>query len=130
MLEPMITPIYAGLIALIFVALSVQVIRARRHHRVSLGDNENPDLLRRVRGQANCAEYAPIGLLLLLMLELQSGASVLIHAVGLMLLAGRALHGFALSGTQQWILGRQWGMLLTFVALIIGAVANIGVALF
>lgn len=44
------------------------------------------------RVQGNCAEYAPIGLLLLALTEAQGAPSLAVHALGLMLLAGRILH--------------------------------------
>ena len=62
-----ITPLYAGLIALLFIFLSYRVIKVRRGDRISLGDGENPDMAYRIRAQANCAEYAPLGLILLAM---------------------------------------------------------------
>ena len=121
----MITPLYAAAIALIYIWLSIRVIACRRQHGVSLGDAENPHLRRRIRGHANCAEYAPIGLLLLLMLELQAAPGLLVHAIGLLLLAGRALHGWAFAFDRQWIFGRKNGMVLTFAAIVLGALANV-----
>jgi uncharacterized membrane protein YecN with MAPEG domain len=61
--------LYAGLLALWLVVLSLRVIQARRAARVSLGDGGNRALQRAIRGQANFAEYVPIALLLLLILE-------------------------------------------------------------
>ena len=42
-----ITPIYAALFALFFVALSLRVIRFRRSARISLGDGGDEELRRR-----------------------------------------------------------------------------------
>lgn len=60
-----ITSVYAAAIALLLLALSWRVIEARRAGRVSLGDGGDRALLRRIRAQGNCAEYAPMGLILL-----------------------------------------------------------------
>ena len=66
-----ISPIYAGLIALLFLVLSYRVTLGRRTHKVSVGDGGHKALVKRIRVQANCAEYAPIGIILLAMAELQ-----------------------------------------------------------
>lgn len=92
-----ITPIYAALIALLFVALSARVILYRLSEDLSLGDEGDRQLLRRMRAQGNCAEYAPLGLLLLLMAEFQGLAPALLHGLGLMLLAGRLAHSLGFS---------------------------------
>ena len=86
-----VTPIYAGLIALLFLVLSFRVVGARRSTKTSVGDGGNEVMLKRMRVQANCAEYAPIGLILLALAELQGMPMVWLHLFGAMLLAGRAL---------------------------------------
>ena len=66
-----VTPIYAGLLALLFILLSMRVIGTRRAARVALGDGGIPALLRRQRVHGNFAEYAPLALLLMALAELQ-----------------------------------------------------------
>ncbi|MEJ5218169.1 MAPEG family protein [Cognatishimia sp. D5M38] len=124
-----ITPIYASLIALIFFALCWRVIAYRRAHKLSLGDEGNRSLLRRMRAQANCAEYAPFGLLLLLMLEMQSGNVVFVHAMGLCLLLGRAAHAYGFASKPMNLPMRQLGMVLTFIQLIATSIALLLAAL-
>jgi len=125
-----ISLLYACLIALLFVALSARVIAYRRQAGISLGDAENPHMRRRIRAQANCAEYAPIGLLLLFMLETQGASAAMLHLLGATLFAGRFLHGSALSSDRQWIFGRQAGMLLTFAMIVIAAVYGLILVVF
>lgn len=108
-----VTSFYAGLLALLFVVLSARVIRSRRSQRVSLGDGENADLQARIRAQGNCAEYTPLGLLLLALAELQGAPALALHVLGLALLAGRCLHGYGLSQTPQNMRARVLGMALT-----------------
>lgn len=114
-----ITPIYAALIAFIFFALCWRVIAYRRAHRLSIGDEGNRSLLRRMRAQANCAEYAPFGLLLLLMLEVQGAPAALVHGLGLCLLAGRAAHAYGFAAKPMNLPMRQLGMVLTFLQLLV-----------
>ncbi|SNS70930.1 MAPEG family protein [Tropicimonas sediminicola] len=120
-----ITPFYAGLLALLFVALSARVIRQRIAANVSIGDGADASFLQRVRVQANCAEYAPFGLLLLAMAELQGMPGWSVHGLGAMLFLGRVSHAVGLGSEPQIMQARQVGMVLTFVMLVLAALANI-----
>ena len=117
-----ITAFYAALVTILFVALSLAVIRLRRGRRVSMGDAGDRALQRRIRAQANCAEYAPIGLLLLALLELNGTAPILLHAVGLSLLAGRLLHGWGFGRDDMFMAARVPGMLLTVGSIALAAI--------
>lgn len=108
-----VTPIYVALLALLLLVLSARVILYRREKKLSLGDEGDRQLLKRMRAQANCAEYAPMGLLLLLVAELQGAPAVALHPLGLTLLAGRVVHGIGLSSNPQNTIFRQVGMVLT-----------------
>ncbi|KAJ01855.1 MAPEG family protein [Sulfitobacter mediterraneus] len=116
-----ITPIYAALIVLLFLGLSWRVILYRRANRLSLGDTGDKNLLKRMRAQANCAEYAPLALLLMVMSELMGSPAVALHLMGLTLLAGRVLHALGFAATPQKIVLRQLGMLLTLLMMAVTA---------
>lgn len=108
-----ITPIYAALLAFLFLFLSARVIAFRRKNLVSIGDSGSNDLAHRVRAQANCMEYVPIGLLLILMAELSGVPLWMIHIAGAMLLLGRILHAMAFSIKPMNFTWRVIGMSLT-----------------
>ncbi len=112
-----VTPLYAGLLVLWFLVLAWRVIR-RRAHGIWLGDGGDPAMLRVIRGHANFAEYVPLALLLMAVLELCGVSVYVLHGLGAMLLAGRLLHGYALSFTDKFAFGRFWGTTLTFVVLL------------
>lgn len=120
-----VTPVYAAILALMYVALSVRVIGARRSARVALGDGGNPALLRRQRVHANFAEYVPLALILMMLAEQQQIPAAIIHALGLCLLAGRVIHAIGVSRHPELIWQRVTGMSLTFTALVAGALANL-----
>ena len=124
-----ITPIYAALIAILYVALSVKVILQRRSDKISVGDGGSKLMIKAIRTHSNCAEYAPIALLLIAMVELQGAGGLLLHILGLMLLAGRLLHAYGFGRTPQIVILRQAGMSLTFLAILIAAIANLILAL-
>lgn len=112
-----ITPLYAGLLAIWFLVLSWRVVQ-QRGHGVSLGDGGDETLLRRIRGHGNFAEYVPLTLLMIAMLELGGAAPVwLLHLLGATLVVARLLHGIAFAFTQHWKFGRFYGTLLTFILL-------------
>ena len=112
-----ITPLYAGLLALLYLVLSARVVLMRGKGMPSLGDGGIEGLQRRIRGHANFAEYVPIILLMIGILELGGLPHPWLHALGAALLVARVLHGYALSFTASWKFGRFWGTALTFVLL-------------
>ena len=117
-----VTPIYAAILALIYVFLSVRVIGARRSARVALGNGGNPLLLRRQRVHANFAEFVPLALILMLLAEQQATAPVKLHALGALL---RVVHAAGVSREPEQIWQRVTGMSLTFTSLVAGALINL-----
>lgn len=125
----MITALYAGLVALLYLGLSYNVILARRSQKISVGDGDDKLLRKRMRTQANCAEYGPFGIVLLLLAEMQGMPLWLVHLSGVTLLAGRLSHAYGFGSTPQVVPFRKAGMYLTFAMIAATAVANIGYAL-
>jgi uncharacterized membrane protein YecN with MAPEG domain len=119
---PVIVPIYAAILALIFVFLSVRVIMLRASAKVAIGHGGNPSLERRMRVQANFAEYVPLALLLLTFLEMQSHSRYLIHILALALLIGRIFHAYTVSQDNENLRLRAVGVLTTFAVLVIAAI--------
>ena len=72
---PTILPIYASLMAIMFVVLSIRTIHQRRQLKINLGDAGNKDMQRAMRVHANFAEYVPLSLLMVYLVE-QSGVYV------------------------------------------------------
>jgi uncharacterized membrane protein YecN with MAPEG domain len=118
-----ITSLWAALLALWLLWLSVAVIRQRLRTQVAVGTGGDRLLLRAARAQGNFVEYAPICLVLILLLELQGHAPWFLHAMGAALLAGRVLHALGISREPEQLRLRQAGMLLTFGVLGLGAAA-------
>ncbi|HZH45981.1 MAG TPA: MAPEG family protein [Roseococcus sp.] len=118
-----VTALYAALLALLFLALSVLVIRQRLEAKVALGLGKAEGLLRASRAHGNFAEYVPILLVLLLLLELGGSRPWLLHALGAAILLGRVLHASGISRSPERLVLRQAGMLLTFVPLAVAALA-------
>src|SRR5258706_7209891 len=113
-----VTPIYAGILAILFFVLSLRVI-ALRGHGASLGDGGDPKLLRRIRAHGNFIEYVPLILIMMGMLELSRYSVYLLHALGITLVVARLLHGYALSFTERFKFGLFWGTALTFLVMLV-----------
>ena len=71
-----------------------------------------------VRGHANFAEYVPMLLVLMAILEFGGGLPAwILHAIGIALVLARVMHGINFGFVQTWALGRFVGTALTFVLL-------------
>ena len=112
-----VTALYAALLTPLFILLSARVIGARRASSAALGDGGDPVLLRRMRVQANFAEYVPLALILLALAESLGTGRWVLHALGLLLLAGRLAHAFGVSQMQETFAFRVAGVSLTLTML-------------
>ena len=117
-----ITGLYAALAALLIIALAVRVMLRRTSAKIGIGDGGDHELHKRIRAHANAVEYLPIGLILLLLVELNQTQPVLVHVFGACLLLGRLLHALGLSKTSGVGAGRALGILLTLLAIVAMAV--------
>ncbi len=119
----MITPVYAAILALLFVLLSFRTIRYRRRFSVAIGSGDQVLLARASRAHANFAEYVPLGLLLIWFIETGAAMPLLVHALCLLLLAGRVIHAYGISQERENLRFRITGMVMTFATIVIAAVA-------
>jgi uncharacterized membrane protein YecN with MAPEG domain len=86
------TLIYGGMTALLVTLLGANVSRMRGTS-VGIGDPLPPEMVRPVRAHGNAAEWAPLGILLLGMLELSgAGSRFTMHLLGGSFFLGRVLH--------------------------------------
>jgi uncharacterized membrane protein YecN with MAPEG domain len=120
-----VTPLYAGLIGLLVVALAVNVSRYRWSLKISSGDGDHPALKRAIRAHANLTENAPLALVLLLAVEIQGFTATAVHVLGAMLVIGRMLHAFGLSRHEGPSVGRVAGILLTWMMILLASVLAI-----
>ena len=116
-----VTALYAGLLVPLYLFLTYRVILHRRGRRVDLGDGGDRLLQRYLRGHANFAEYVPLGLLLMLLLEQGGWPSWLLHLSGLALLGGRLAHAWSFSTAELRLPSRTAGMVLTMGMLAVAA---------
>jgi hypothetical protein len=117
-----ITALYAGLLGLLLLALAINVVRGRVAFKVDFGDAGNLALQQRQRVHGNAVEYVPIGLVLLLLLELNGASAPVLHGLGGTLFVARVLHAWGLSSSTGTSPGRLVGTIATWVVLLASAV--------
>lgn len=114
---------YTALNALIMLVLSILVVRARVVTGTEIGDGGKREMAAPLRAHANNAEYVPMALLLMWALASPIGGSIwLIHGVGAPLTLGRLIHAIGLSRSTGVSSLRFLGMVLTWIAFIVGIV--------
>ncbi len=114
----LITALYAALLALLIIALSMRVVRLRMRLRIGVGDGGDVQMQRAIRVHANAVEYVPLALLLMALLELNGAAALTLHVFGTLLVIARLLHAWGLSGSSGKSFGRFWGALTTFLIIV------------
>lgn len=111
----------AGLATLIALWLGWRCIAVRIKGQVLHGDGGNVLLARRMRAQANFTEYTPIGLVVVLVLDLAGQDGWLLGLTALAFLAGRVLHAIGMDADgENW--QRKYSMVTTLLVLVIWAV--------
>ena len=115
---PILAP-YAAVLGILYLLLSIRVIRQRGSSKVSLGHGKSDGLLRAARAHGNFAEYVPFALLLIWLTELAGFSHSLVSTLCLLLVAGRVMHvyGILIAEKSDNMRYRIGGMMLTFTVL-------------
>ncbi|HEV7659343.1 MAG TPA: MAPEG family protein [Allosphingosinicella sp.] len=99
-----------GAAALVNFWLSWRIAQLRESEKISVGDGGNMRLTARMRAQLNFAEYAPVVLILIALIEATRGTQLWLWIVAGIFVLGRVLHGLGMDG---WRFGRAAGMVCT-----------------
>ena len=110
--------LYAGLLGLLLLVLSAQVVLARRRYRVGLGTGAEEGMQQAVRVQANFAEYVPFAVMLLVFAEITGLPGPAVHGAGILLLASRVLHAVGLAQSPGRSFGRFYGTAGTWLVIL------------
>lgn len=113
-----ITALYAALLGLLFILLSARVSKYRLRGHVSLGDGNVAELGQAIRAHGNFAEYVPLALILLGLLEALGATMIMVHALGATLLLGRILHAYGMSQPNAVHSARKLGIVLTWLMIV------------
>lgn len=110
-----ITLATAGTAALVNFWLSWRIGQIRTSEKISIGDGGNPKLIARMRAQLNFAEYVPIVLVLMALIEAAKGPSLWLEILAGLFVLGRITHPLGMDG---WMPGRVYGMASTSITMI------------
>ena len=121
-----IAPLTAAALGILYIQLALGVIKIRKSERISLGMGDSDELQIAIRSHANLAEWAPIGLILIIILEFNAAPFWLTGLPAIALVAGRALHPKGLlSNSKESFKTRTLGMQLTIYSILALAALNI-----
>ena len=82
-----ITLLYAAILSIIYVALTIRVIKHRVTSKVLLGDGGISKLNIAVRTHGDFGEYIPLALFLMMGVELYQYSTSTLHTLGIALVA-------------------------------------------
>ena len=116
-----ITAIFAALLALMLVGISVRVTVLRARKQISLGDGGDKELGAAIRVQGNFVEYVPVALALMGIIEWTGALPGLVYAYGAVLLAARIVHAWGLYSSV--FKARVIGTSGTWILIAAGAIA-------
>ncbi|MCG8509645.1 MAG: MAPEG family protein [Rhodospirillales bacterium] len=100
----------------------------RARTKIVIQDGGDQTMATAVRCFGNFAEYVPLALVLIAVLELNGGSATALHTLGVALVAGRTIHPFGLDAEKPITVGRvvgqslTWGVVLVASALLLSQV--------
>ena len=118
---PAITANYLAILALIYVALALHVIRLRRSSKAPFNDGGDESLRSAIRAHGNFMEYVPIIALMVALLEMSGASPLRIHLLMGALVLSRLLHPlgmYAAPGSLKFTICRGGSIFLTIGLLI------------
>lgn len=124
-----ITSLYAAVLAVIFLVLTMQVIKARSAAGISILHGDDMNLAMKIRIHGNFAEFVPLALILLALAEISGSNALALNVAGAALVVSRILIPFGLDIERFNHPVRIIGNLGTHIAIVI-CVVLIGIAQF
>lgn len=115
--------LYAGLLGLLAAALTFNVILNRVRGGVDFGDGGVPALKQALRAHGNFVEQAPIALILIASAEAAGASTLIVHVLGIALLAARLASATALGRSVEQSPLRQFSGGLSVLVLAAASVA-------
>ncbi|MEH6561237.1 MAG: MAPEG family protein [Marinobacter sp.] len=118
-----VTGVFAAVLGILLLVLSAHVVKFRLKYNKGMGVTDNPDFEAAVRAHGNLVEYAPIGLIMLGIAELNGVASGFVYWAGMALVVGRLLHAWGMiNGRGNTHKARVLGVVLTWLAILAAAI--------
>ncbi len=120
-----ITMITTGILGLLFLWHASRIIKVRASLKLGLGDGGEESMVRKIRTHANFAEYTPLLLVMLLLLEIANLPAALLWGFAALIIGGRMVHAYGMLPVGGIMWARTAGMVATLTALGLGSVGLI-----
>ena len=117
-----VTLLFAAIFGVLHVIFTLRVGGYRFRSGISLGDGGDKELLNRIRAHGNFTENVPMGLLLLLLNDLNGLAESTLVILGSVLLAARVLHYLTIVSRRLPIVFRPISMIGTLGTILVSAI--------
>lgn len=113
-----ITAVYAATLGLLTTGLGFATVIMRARSGISWGHGDSFPLQRAIRAHGNLTEYAPVFLIILLILENAGASHAWLHGLGAVFVAGRFVSAFYFWVAQKFALRviALWGAVLPIIA--------------
>jgi len=106
---PISSALYAALLGFLGAALTINVIVNRVRSGIDSGDGGVAKLAQAIRAHANFAEHAPLALIVITFAEAMGTRSLVVHVLGVALVAARLASAYALNRSLAQSPLRQFG---------------------
>jgi uncharacterized membrane protein YecN with MAPEG domain len=113
---------YAAILGLLGALLTINVIANRVRARTDAGDGGVAALAQAIRAHANFVEQAPIALIVIALAEAAGARGLVIHGLGVALIAARLASAYALNRSLGNTPLRQFGGGLSVLVAIVASV--------
>lgn len=116
-----ITPFAASLLVLLYIALSLTVVKHRLRNKVKLGDGGVNQLNVAIRSHANFIEYVPLSLIMIWFVEVVLFDTAFAFVLAAALVLGRLMHPIGMFWPKSFMILRQLGTVITITVLLAAA---------
>lgn len=120
---PFISALYVAILGFLGAGLTINVIVNRVHYKVDGGDGGVAKLAQAIRAHANFVEQAPLALIIIAFAEASGTNTLIVHILGMALVAARLASAYALNRSLAQSPLRQFGGGVSILVVVAGAAA-------
>ena len=120
-----VTSFIALPMTMLVIGLAYRVAALRIRKKIGLGVGSNKALAKAIAAHGNAVENIPLALILFGLAELQGANTILVSVCGVIFVAGRFLNGLGVSRHTGNSFGRFYGIILSWIIIVLLALINI-----
>ena len=110
---------------LLMLVLAGRVAVLRRQHKIGVGERGNKQLAKAIGAHGNAVDNIPLALLLFMLAELQGANAVLLSICGAVFVVARCMNAFGVNRHVGLSFSRFYGIILTWLILLILLLINL-----